>query len=136
MFSNDKIFLRQMLNQVDDNKTKWMTTKQKAKSSSVSRACSRLIRQNSDFWLWSQIFLKVLVTQKQPIWLFKTLISSFLIIGGQGYSIPFSIIFSYFKNAILLYGVCNNMKHPVRKALSQKGIIGIFCQGLLVIVSV
>ena len=56
-----------------------------------------------DFWFWPQIFLKVVVTQKQPICHFKPLIWGFQILGGLGFSKLFSIIFSCFKNTILLY---------------------------------
>ena len=57
----------------------------------------------NDFWLWPQIFLIVVATQIQSIWHFKPLIVGFQILGGQVYSNPFCIIFSCFKNGILLY---------------------------------
>ena len=44
-----------------------------------------------------------MVTQKQPICHFKPLIWGFQILGGLGFSKLFSIIFSCFKNATLLY---------------------------------
>ena len=56
-----------------------------------------------DFWFWPQIFLKVVVTKKQPLCHFKPLIWGFQILGILGFSKLFSIIFSCFKNAILLY---------------------------------
>ena len=56
-----------------------------------------------DLWFWPKIFLKVVVTQTQKIWHFKALIDSSQILGGQHHSNPFCIIFSCFKNVILLY---------------------------------
>ena len=44
-----------------------------------------------------------MATQIQPIWHFKSLIDGFQILGGQVCSNPFCIIFSCFKNGILLY---------------------------------